>query len=504
MRLLASALLTLASTLLLVPAAQAQTGQEVPEMAHYDAALTDLLERWRIPGAAVAVAHQGRLVYARGFGVADEATGEPVQPDSRFRIASISKPITAVAVMTLVENGRLELDEPAFALLDDLPPPDDATEDPRLAEVTVRDLLQHSGGWDRDATGYDPMFDVFDIADQMGVPRPAGAETIIRYMRGRPLDFDPGTQYAYSNFGYNVLGRIIERVTGQPYERYVQEVLAEAGIGSMAVGGSLLEDRLAGEVTYYEYRGGRTPSVFPPHEIVPWPYGGFNVEALDAHGGWVSSAPDLLRFMEAIDRRPGRPDILSAAASESMTTRPDIPEWAGSAYWYGLGLLVNTYDNWWHDGSLPGTRALLVRASYRDLSYAVLMNTRPEPDNGFFGELDRLLWNAAGGTSSWPTHDLFDDAVAGEAAPQAAALALSIAPNPSYGEATVALDLPAAQRVRLVVYDLLGREVAVLHDGAMAPGPHRLPTPLHLAPGVYLARLTGEGVTQTRTFTVAR
>ena len=500
-----SAALSLAALLVLLPVpARAQTGQEVPEMANYDAFFPDFLQRYGLPGAAVAVMQDGRLVYARGFGMADVDAGEAVEPDSRFRIASLSKPVTAVVAMKLYQEGRLDLDAPAFAFLDDLPAPEGKAEDPRLAQVTLRHLLTHAGGWDRDGTGYDPMFDVVNIAAQMGVPRPADTEAIIRYMRGRPLDFDPGAKYAYSNFGYAVLGRVLERIVGEGYEPYVQGVLAEAGIADMQLGHTLQEERLPGEVTYYPLTS-LAPSVFDG-SMVPWPYGGYYLEAMDAHGGWVASPVDLMRFVAAVDGRPNRPDLLTAATLSTMSARPDVPTWNGSSWWYAFGWLVNTNGNWWHAGSLPGAESLLVRSSYQGLSWAVCLNARTGQSSAYMAELDNAMWTLAAGVTAWPTHDLFGQFVADEAAPAATeALRMAVAPNPSRGTAAVLLDLPAAAAVRLVVYDVLGRRVGEVQDGPLGAGPHRLGLDgLRLAPGVYEARVTGHGVAQTERFTVVR
>lgn len=478
-----------ALTALLLPLATlAQTGQAVPEMAAYDAFFPDFLARYALPGAAVAVAKDGRLVYARGFGTADVEAGAAVQPDSRFRVASVSKPITAVVAMRLVEEGLLDLDAKAFSFLDDLPAADGATEDPRLGDITVRDLLQHSGGWDRDGTGYDPMFDLVNIANRMGTPRPADVETVVRYMRGRPLSFTPGTRYSYSNFGYAVLGRILERVAGKPYDQLAKEVLAEAGILGMDLGSTRLADRLPGEVRYYPLTDVAS-SVFDGTSV-PWPYGGFSIEAMDAHGGWVASAPDLLRFTAALDGRPNRPDLLSASAEAAMAARPTIPMWASTNYWYGLGWSVNTNGHWWHTGSLPGSESLLVRSSYNGLHWVVLLNARTARSSTYMAELDNAMWTLALGVSSWPTHDLFSAFVAGEAGPEAG-LRLDVAPNPVRRAATVGLTLDAPGPVRLDVIDALGREVRTLHDGALAAGTHAFPLDTGGLPGgVYALRVT--------------
>ena len=435
------------ATLLLCLAAPlaAQTGPAVPEMAHYDTWAESLRQQYGVPGLSVAVMKDGRLVYARGFGMADPASGEEVLPTSRFRLASISKPLTASAAMWLVDRGLLDLDAPAFALLPHLPPLPGATEDPRLASITVRDLLQHSGGWDRDATGYDPMFDVVDIAAAVGVPGPAGCDEVIRYMRGVPLDFTPGARYAYSNFGYCVLGRVMASVAGQSYEALMQDFFAEAGIGGMALGRTRREDRLPGEVSYVERYGRTCPSVFDLSQSVPCPYGEFYIEAMDAHGGWVASAPDLLRFVRAVDGRGGD-DVISASGAAAMTARPDLSTWSGTNSWYGFGWSANTFGHWWHTGALNGTRTFFARTNYNGLSWVVLANTWPwQNDAAFIGAIDNGMWQQAQATTTWPTHDLFSlFPTAGEATPEApGALALAVGPNPARARATATLTLGA-------------------------------------------------------------
>lgn len=383
-------------------------GPRVPGMASYDRMVPELMRVWGIPGGAVAVVKDGRLVYARGFGLADQEAGEAVQPTSRFRVASISKPITAAAVLRLFEDGLLDLDESAFALLSDLDPPAGATVDPRLADITIRHLLHHAGGWDRDQT-FDPMFRSDIAAAAVGVSPPADAETVIRYMLGQPLQFDPGGRYAYSNLGYAVLGRVVERVADVPYEDYVREaVLAPLGAEGMALGGSHLSDRLPREVRYYD--PATATSVFPGEGQVPLAYGGFHFEAMDAHGGWVASAVDLLRFVTGVDGRAEPGDLLAPATIALMTAPPPPPLWSGSAFHYGMGWLVRPTGgdaNWWHDGSLPGTTALVVRA-HDGTAWAALFNRRASgPSGSFAGALDAMLWNAHAAVTAWPDHDLF-------------------------------------------------------------------------------------------------
>ena len=382
------------------------TGTAVPELASFDRVITDLMKKWGIPGGAIAVVKDGRLVLARGYGYADVQANTPVAPDALFRIASVSKPVTAVAILRLVEEGRLDLDAKAFPLLPSLTPPAGSTVDARLDAITIRQLLTHLGGWDRDRS-YDPMFRATQIATALGTTGPASAESVIRFMRGQPLDFTPGERYAYSNFGYAVLGRVIERVTGQSYGAYVTDaVLRPMGVTRMRLGRSLLADRAPGEVRYYD-GGGVTSSVFTANAAVPWPYGGFHLEAMDAHGGWIASAVDLARFITAVDGLPTRADFLRPESIERMIARPPAV-WDASAFHYGAGWLVRPQQgNWWHNGSLPGTSSLIVRTG-TGLAWAVLFNARSMVSGSTFEqEVDPAVWQAVAQVATWPTHDLF-------------------------------------------------------------------------------------------------
>lgn len=383
-----------------------QTVDDSSSMAIYDRVITQLMSKWGVPGGSLAVSKDGRLVLAKAYGTADKEKNLPVQPESLFRIASVSKTITAVAVLKLVEEGKLDLEAKAFKILDNLKPVSGKTVDPRIYNITIRQLLQHSGGWDGDKS-FDPMFSPAKASVEVDATQPATSETIIRYMLGQPLDFDPGSQYAYSNFGYCVLGRIIEKVTGRSYYDYVMDkILRPAGATSMRLGKSLENERYDGEVHYYDYEGAPMAlSVFPGSLIVPWPYGGFDIEAMDAHGGWVATAADLLRFVTALDS--GK--LIKADTLTTMVSHPMAPLWQGSSYYYGMGWLVRPNGNtanWWHTGSLPGTYSIVVR-TFNGFAWAALFNTRPKDVDAFSKELDNALWDAYSGITSWPTNDLF-------------------------------------------------------------------------------------------------
>lgn len=347
-----------------------------PSVPQVDRAVAAFMEKHRIPGLSLAITRDERLVYARGYGFADLEQQRPATPENRFRIASLSKPITAVAILKLVEEEKLSLDDLVFGpsgLLATASAPTDP--DSPVNRITVHHLLQHTaGGWSNAQN--DPMFS-----------RPSlGADALLEHvLKTRPLEQPPGTAYAYSNFGYFLLGQIIENVTGEPYETYVQRhILAPAGIDSMVIAGNTPAERVENEVTYYP-------------ETRHSPYA-FNVRRMDAHGGWIASAPDLVRFLVHVDGFASCPDILRPETVEIMTT----PSEANPRY--ASGWAVNQADNWWHVGSLPGTGALMVRTE-AGFNWAVLTNKRGTADSSFVQDLDQLLWPAINDPrTKWPAH----------------------------------------------------------------------------------------------------
>jgi N-acyl-D-amino-acid deacylase len=398
------------------------TGPALPKLAAYDELMSAFLREHNPPGAALAVTYHGRLVYARGFGHADVEKQEPVRPASLFRIASVSKPFTATAVMHLVEKGKLKLDERVLPILKLQPHLErGARIDPRWQEITVRQCLQHTAGWDRDKS-FDPMSaeTAENVAKALRVPLPIEPRQIIRYTMGKPLDFDPGTAYVYSNFGYCVLGRVIEAVAGKPYEEFVQgEILAPLGIGDMRLGKNLLKDRAAGEVKYYDgkHRTGRAISGPKIGEEAPLPYGVECIETMDANGGWIASAVDLVRFAAALDD-PKHCPVLSEESLAAMLAPPpgDVghgPKGRPKESYYACGWDVRPSAREagkctkWHGGLLAGSSTLLV---CRDdgINWAVLFNSDCGKDGKeFAGLIDPLLHKPADEIKDWPEIDLF-------------------------------------------------------------------------------------------------
>lgn len=392
------------------------TGTADPGLAPFDRLMTGFLAEHKVPGAALAVTRRGKVIYSRGFGFADPEKQLPVQPDALFRIASVSKPLTAVAVLQLVDAKKVVLEDPVLKYVRLKPHLAAGAEpDPRWKTITVRQCLQHTGGWDRATKGgFDPIGIPRQIADALGTTPPVPPEDVIRYMLGRPLDFAPGTRYAYSNLGYLLLGRVIETASGRKYEEYVRTgVLAPLGVTRTQLGRALPENRAKGEVRYYDAKGGTGRCLYPPRagERVPFPDGAANFEGYEAHGGWIASAVDLVRFASAFDD-PKRCPVLSAAAIRTMWERPtgaagfDAGDKPRDVY-YGCGWNVRPVGavgaaNTWHSGLISGTSTLLVRR-HDGLNWAVLFNTDRNPDGRVLsGLIDPLVHRAADEVKQWP------------------------------------------------------------------------------------------------------
>ncbi|MFN7931999.1 MAG: serine hydrolase [Bryobacteraceae bacterium] len=389
------------------------SGKAVPELAAYETNLLPVLRKWAIPGAAVAITDQGRLVYARGFGFADREAGIVVQPNSLFRLASISKTFTGMTILRLAQEGKLSLDAKFRNLIPDIAPPAGATPDARLANVTVRQLLQHTGGWDKDIP-VDHVVQFTAASRALGVNRSAVTPLdMVRYALGQRLDFDPGTQYSYSQTGYLILGRIIEKVTGKKYEDAVRETLfAGSGAASMKLGHALPALREAGEVRYYDYPGApltNTPVV--PGAAVPatGPYGNFWVEQSEAYGGWIGNAVDLMKYINALEGRRG-PSILNAASLAAIAARPAAPV-GQTGNFVGLTWRITPLTSgahWWHTGGATGTRNVLARRQ-NNRDWVVLMNMRPQDEETIVTEIFTAMSTAETQVRTWPTHDLFAD-----------------------------------------------------------------------------------------------
>jgi N-acyl-D-amino-acid deacylase len=349
-----------------------RSGTFVPELEPFDRAMSEFMRERHIPAGALAVVRDGKLVLSRGYGWADRARTKPVADDAPFRLASLTKMMTAAAVGKLIRDGKLRRDAKVFDLLAPEPPPGKQL-DPRWKKVTVGHLLDHQGGWDVEALKFDPMFYSAEISKALGKPGPADTADVIRYMAGQPLQFEPGTKTVYSNFGYCLLGRVIEKASGKPYLEYLRSaVLEPAGVKGVALGRTRPADRDPREPFYSDPE--KMPDVTRPggNGKVPYPDGGFFLEALDSHGGLTASAADVARFLTAytLDGQPadGKPH-------------------PGAAF-----------------GSLPGTFTMaLVRPD--GVGIVVLFNQRTDSSGFDYDRIEAVMNRTADEVRRWPAPD---------------------------------------------------------------------------------------------------
>jgi CubicO group peptidase (beta-lactamase class C family) len=368
-----------------------------------DSIISAFLTQNKIVGASVAITKDGRLIFAKGYGYADKENYESVEPRHMFRIASVSKLITAVAVMHLIEEYKLSLNTKVFGpngILNDSSYLNYT--DNRIEEITIYNLLTHTSGWSG-ALG-DPIFNYHLIAEEMNVPLPISLDDIIQYALTKQLVSEPGKTYLYSNLGFCILGEVIKKVSGSSYENYVrQNVLEPIGIYEMRLGHSFINERVSNEVKYYE--AGRTHTVLAYNsweDYVPEAYGGNDIELLGAAGGWIASSVELIKLVVAIDGFQDKEDILSKATIDMMVVKDrhskSLIGWKGK----------DSEGNWWRTGTLTGTTALVMRQK-DNINWVVLLNTTPRNHGSINYILTTNMTKALGTIDSWPKYDLFSN-----------------------------------------------------------------------------------------------
>jgi CubicO group peptidase (beta-lactamase class C family) len=394
------------------------TGTAPASVEDMDDEIRSILRIYDVPGCAVAIVRNGRLVCSRGYGWANIAKHEAVKPDSMFRLASVSKVVTMAAALALCDQKKLSLSTKAFPLLAYPPFPENmGLPDPHLDDIMVLHLLQCTAGWNRDRSG-DPLFAPFvqQAAEQLSPSLRAKPVDIIRYWTNtHRLDFLPGTRHVYSNLAYTVLGEVIAKASGQTYEEYVQQKLLQPlGIKSMRLGRTL--HAAPREVTYYPFAGQElNRSVFPNYtHPVPLPYGGdFSMEALRSDTGWLASAPALAKFVSAIFGEAKSKLPLSPQMEAVMTARPDLTQWQNAPTYFACawdvsegqgkeGLLAVK------QGSLAGCMAY-VGHRQDGTTVAWLVNSRPILNEQFQDALTSRIWNQVDYRLGTPDGDLFAD-----------------------------------------------------------------------------------------------
>ncbi|WP_254602606.1 serine hydrolase domain-containing protein [Sphingomonas bacterium] len=272
------------------------------QISTIDQAAAKALADTGVPAASIAIVRDGAIVYTKAYGF--QRAGEPARTDARYSIASVGKQLTAAAVLILVDEGKLSLDDKVAKYLPDLT---------RANDVTIRQLLSHTSGY-RDYWPQDYLFD--------DMTRPTTPTTTLDRWAKAPLDFEPGTQWQYSNTGYVVAGRIVELVSGQSLATFLKDhVFTRTGMHPVASDSELTRADPAGYG-----RDGLGP-----------------VHAIDQHGtGWgfaagqfAMTAADLARWDISVIKQ----SVMSRAAYAAQQHEVVLANGVGTGY--GLGVFVS-------------------------------------------------------------------------------------------------------------------------------------------------------------------
>ena len=377
------------------------TLSDIPETKNMDLQIAQFMKQWQINGASLAIMKDEKLVYAKGYGWADKEKKEMVEVKHIFRIASVSKLITATGIMKMFEKGQLSLSDKPFSKggILDLPQFDTVITDKRMRDITIEHLLRHRAGFS--LGDGDPMFNIVTITKRLGLDTTAETDDIIAYSLARRLGFVPGTGTRYSNLGYVILSRIIEVISGQDYEAYIKEnILTPAGVYDMHIAKNLYSEKYDNEVRYYEPDSSELIEAYDGRDtLLPRCYGGNNINGLLGAGAWVASPGEMLKFVASIDGNNEIPDILSLRSIELMTlANPTM---------LPIGWAKCVQDNWTRTGTLSGSSAIL---KYNKNGYSWFFVTNTSAWNGarFPSQIERLLNKSLAKVPQWPQHDLFD------------------------------------------------------------------------------------------------
>jgi CubicO group peptidase (beta-lactamase class C family) len=324
-------------------AARAELATSNLNLAVIDTHVSDLMKECALPGFQFSISLSGEILVERSYGCSDVNSHQALSLEDRFRVASLSKPITSAAIFTLIDRGALSLDRRVFGpegILND-----HDTKADWIADITIDHLLTHTaGGWG--TINGDPMF------HEPTLDRSQFIDYVLQRFK---LISPPGSSFLYSNFGYYLLGRVIEQISTQSYEDYVREaVLRKCGITDMQIADIA---RANNEVRYYGQNGE------DPYSL--------NIRRMDADGGWIGTARDLSRFGSLIVGPFRNPKIIQSDALVEQMLRATP---ANTQYARGWALDGGQY--YLHGGSLPGSSALLC-IQRSGLSFAAVCNSRP-------------------------------------------------------------------------------------------------------------------------------
>jgi len=364
-------------------------------LADLDGIMDETLQQFYVPGGSLSVAHNGRLIYAKGFGVANLRTREPVAPTTLFNLASCTKAISAFGVIKLVESGRLSLDDRMYDVIGRPNLVRGMTADPRVAQITVRQLLHHSGGWNDDSGFVKAGKQVQRLAPS-GLPY----SEAVRVLLATPLDYTPGTQAKYANGQWNLIKYVIECAAQKPYGQYMQEQLAAIGIRDMCEESPGV---IAGQASRY---GGYPPRIIQGGQRV--------VPLMPDFGNWMASSVDMVKFLTAIDgtRIQGISqnsfDQLIAPLAPPMKNNPN-----GSHFGLGLDTVRMTPEGvtYSKNGGKPGVHSQIIHLP-NNTDFCLMLNGGSSADGTAVNPMVpaiKAIRNTLSNIIDWPSTDMFLD-----------------------------------------------------------------------------------------------
>lgn len=377
----------------------------------FDEIMRKYMQKYQIRAGSLAIAHNGKLALMRGYTWSEP--GYPLtEPTSLFRVASCSKPLTSILIHQLIEKGMLRLDTPMQQILQLKTPDGSAPRDARFDDILVWHLLSHLGGFD-DIYTFDPLFDEEVVAQALGVAFPLTKYQIASFMATQPLTYAPGTRFAYANFGFCLLGLIIEKLTGVPYEEALTHHLYQPlGLSRPRIGGSLLSQQVPGEVRYHaKLPMVRSSAMTAQRPLVPAHYGGLNLSNHDANGGQILAAPDYAKVLTAFDYGYAKP-LLQPATAKEMWTEPGVLAGKNILRGWFKGVTSHGHPVVGHDGGFYGTMTVVFRRS-DNFSFVVFFNRDFNASvaiDGAGNDLTNALSAAVDAVPVWPDHDLFASA----------------------------------------------------------------------------------------------
>lgn len=373
---------------------------DIQETKKFDAAILRFMRYWGIRGGSFALMRNDSLLYAKGYGFSNTADSTICEVKNIFRVASVSKLITAVAIMHLQETGQLSTQDTVFGeegILND-------TlflhyRDKNIKKITVEHLLRHTSGFSNPHG--DAAFNMELVARYLGKPLPLSMDDMVYYATRLKLRAKPGGWYHYSNLGYIILSKVIEKVSGISYETYIKDsILAPMGCYDIHLANNYSEGFRENEVDYYEVKEAEPVPAFDGSDtLVMKSHGGNDVHGLYGAGGWVASPVELLKLVSAINKCPGREDFLTPESIDFMTPYGKNAKPAGWA--------SSSSKFWLRSGSMAGTSALL-KAQKDGYSWVFISNSSSWNGPGLARQMNREITKALMRVKKWPETDLFE------------------------------------------------------------------------------------------------